>query len=234
VRREHIPGHIRMSQSQDDKILDFNRQSRSITGMLRTTPIGPLVKEAGLRSADSLLANRQRRYATRAFELPHGNPIGDGVRNPLHPVSLFTKLSRCATQDIQPQFSGQDVVETTFIPTSTERIAVPVLIESREKAEQTALSTDEPEMRCIWTDGSRDDLGNVGAAVAWKEGTEWTGLKYRLGRNKEVFDAELFALLRATIMIADQVKDMISEGVQKIIIFTDSQAALKIKPLSIK
>jgi hypothetical protein len=42
-----------------------NRQSRSITGMLRNTPIGPLVKEAGLRSADSLLANRQRRYATR-------------------------------------------------------------------------------------------------------------------------------------------------------------------------
>jgi hypothetical protein len=79
--------------------------------MLRTTPIGSLVKEAGLRSADSLLANRQRRYATRAFELPHGNPIGDGVRNPLHPVSLFAKLSRCATQDIHPQFSGQDVVD---------------------------------------------------------------------------------------------------------------------------
>jgi hypothetical protein len=36
-----------------------NRQSRSITGMLRTTPIGPLVKEASLRSAESLLANRQ-------------------------------------------------------------------------------------------------------------------------------------------------------------------------------
>jgi hypothetical protein len=68
-----------------------------------------------------------------------------------------------------------------------------------EKAEQTALSTKEPEIRCIWTDGSRDDLGNVGAAVAWEEGTEWTGLKYRLGRNKEVFDAELFALLPATM-----------------------------------
>jgi ribonuclease HI len=103
---------------------------------------------------------------------------------------------------------------------------VPVLIESREKAEQTTLSTKEPEIRCIWTDESRDDLGNVGAAVAWKEGTECTGLKYRLGRTKEVIDAELFALLRATIMIGDQVDDMISEGVQKIIIFTDSQAAL--------
>jgi hypothetical protein len=118
------------------------------------------------------------------------------------------------------------MVETTFIPTSTERIAVPVLIESPEKAEQTALSTKEPEMRCIWTDGSWDDLGNVGAAVSWKEGTEWTGLKYRLGRNKEFFDAELFALLRATIMIGHQVDDMISEGVQKMIIFTDSQAAV--------
>jgi hypothetical protein len=94
---------------------------------------------------------------------------------------------------------------------------VPVLIESREKAERTALSPKEPQIRCIWTDGSRDDLGNVGAAVAWKEGTEWKGLKYRLGRNKEVFDAELFALLRATIMIRDEVDVMISEGIQKII-----------------
>jgi hypothetical protein len=68
--------------------------------MLRTTPIGPLVKEAGLRSADSLLANRQRRYATRAFELPYGNPIGDGIRNcytrinyiPKYYTQLLTKL----------------------------------------------------------------------------------------------------------------------------------------------
>jgi hypothetical protein len=110
------------------------------------------------------------------------------------------------------QKARQDVVDTTFIPTSTERIAVPVLIESREKAEQTVLSTKEPEIRCIRTDGSRDDLGNVGAVVAWKEGTEWTGLKYRLGLNKEVFDAEVFALLRATSMIGDQVEAMISEG----------------------
>jgi hypothetical protein len=81
-----------------------------------------------------------------------------------------------STQDINPQFSGQDVVKTTFIPTATQRIAVPILTESRTKAEQTALSTKEPELSCIWTDGSRDDLANVGAAIAWKEGTEWTGL----------------------------------------------------------
>jgi ribonuclease HI len=80
--------------------------------------------------------------------------------------------------------------------------------------------------KCLWTDGSRDDLGNVGAAVAWKEVDEWTGLKYRLGRNKEVFDAELFAILQATVLIRDGGAIMIGEGIQKISIFNDSQAAL--------
>jgi ribonuclease HI len=117
------------------------------------------------------------------------------------------------------------MVETRFIPIWTARIAVTVLIESCEKAEQTALSTKEPQIRCIWTDGSPDDLGNVGAAVAWKEGTQWAGLKYRLARNKGVFDAELFALLRATIMVRDEVEALVNEEVQKITIFTDSQAA---------
>jgi ribonuclease HI len=194
--------------------------------MLRTTPIGPLVKEASLRSADLLLENRQQRYATCAFELPHGNPIGEGVRNPLHPVSLCAKLLQCATHDIRPQFSGQDIVETTFIPIYPERILVPVLIESREKPEQTAFSTKEPQIRCIWTEGSRDDLGNVGAAFSWTDGTNWTGLKYGLARNTEVFKAELFPLLQATIINRDEVEAMITEGVQKLIILPDSQAVL--------
>jgi hypothetical protein len=100
--------------------------------MLKTAPIGPLVKEAGLGSADSLLANRQRRYATRAFELPQGKPIRDGVRNPLDDISLFGRLSRCSRQDIQPRSSGQDMVESTCIPISSELIAAPVIIEPRQ------------------------------------------------------------------------------------------------------
>jgi hypothetical protein len=203
-----------------------NGQSRSITGLLRTTPIRPLVKEAGVRSADSLLANRRRRYATRAFELPEGNPISDGIRNPVDDVSLFGRLSKCCRQDIQPQFSGQDMVESTYIPASTERIAAPVIIESRQQAEHTELSMSPARTKCLWTDGSHDDLGNVGAAVDWTEVDEWTGLKYRLGRNKEVFDAELFAILQASVLIRDEGAIMIGEGIQKISIFTDSQAAL--------
>jgi hypothetical protein len=117
------------------------------------------------------------------------------------------------------------MVESTCIPTSTEQIAAPVIIEARQQAEQIALSISESCTKCIWTDGSRDYLGNVGSVVAWKDDDEWTGLKYRVGTNKEVFDAELFAILQATL-IRDKAAGMIVEGIQKAVIFTDSQAAL--------
>ena len=55
----------------------INRQARSITGALKTTPIGPLVKEAALTPAVPLLEDRQRRYALRALKLPTGHPIND-------------------------------------------------------------------------------------------------------------------------------------------------------------
>jgi hypothetical protein len=111
--------------------------------MLRTTPIGPLVKEAGLRPADSLLASRQRRYATRAFELPEGNPPGDGVRNSSDVKSIFGRLSRSAKTNLQHQFSGQEVIETTRIPPSIESITASVIIESRKGAENTVVSMIE-------------------------------------------------------------------------------------------
>ena len=46
----------------------------------------------------------------------------------------------------------------------------------------------------IWTDGSRLDSGEVGAACAWKKGSGWHGRRFHLGNNKEVFDAEVFAI----------------------------------------
>ena len=39
----------------------------------------------------------------------------------------------------------------------------------------------------IWTDGSRFDSGEVGAACVWKRGESWTGGRFHLGNNKEVF-----------------------------------------------
>ena len=50
-----------------------NRQGRTITGTFPGSPVGVVVKEAGLRPAISLLNNRQRRYAQRLLSLPTEN-----------------------------------------------------------------------------------------------------------------------------------------------------------------
>ena len=48
----------------------LNRQARSITEMYPSTPIHPLLSEAGLIPAQILLDNRQRMYAYRLLTLP--------------------------------------------------------------------------------------------------------------------------------------------------------------------
>jgi hypothetical protein len=45
--------------------------------MLRTTPIGPLIKEAALEPAETLLDTKQRQYAQRLLGLLLGHPIAE-------------------------------------------------------------------------------------------------------------------------------------------------------------
>jgi hypothetical protein len=59
---------------QDGMQRMINRQARAITGMLRSTPIGPLIREAGLTPAEVLLEGRQLGYTTRLLGLPDDNP----------------------------------------------------------------------------------------------------------------------------------------------------------------
>ena len=73
----------------------------------------------------------------------------------------------------------------------------------------------------VWTDGSRLEDKRVGGAVAFKEGNGWSQRGVYLGRNKEVFDAEVFA-----IRLALQVLDERAERDRSYTIFSDSQAAL--------
>ena len=78
----------------------INRQARSITGALLTTPIGPLVNEAALVPAAPLLNDRQRKYALRALQLPAIHPT-----NKLLPATL-----RYGDGDAQPgQYSNSDL-----------------------------------------------------------------------------------------------------------------------------
>jgi hypothetical protein len=65
-------------QGQKDQIGGIqrliNQQARDITGAFLTTPIGPLLWEAALEPAESLLEARQLSYTTRLLGLPTNQP----------------------------------------------------------------------------------------------------------------------------------------------------------------
>lgn len=46
----------------------------------------------------------------------------------------------------------------------------------------------------IWTDGSRLDNGEVGAACVWQSPSGRTSHRFHLDTNKEGFDTEVFAI----------------------------------------
>ena len=81
--------------------------------------------------------------------------------------------------------------------------------------------TEESQEDTIWTDGSRLDNERVGAAIAFRREGSWKEQGVYLGRNKEVFDAELFAIGQALEELNSR-----NESGRRYTIFSDSQAAI--------
>ena len=90
----------------------------------------------------------------------------------------------------------------------------------KDEEEEGALRTAKrrkDRRKTIWADGSRLDNGKVGAVAVWRRrptsrrldrtthgghlppGTQadWTGRRFHLGDNKEVFDAGAYAIYQA-------------------------------------
>lgn len=97
-----------------------------------------------------------------------------------------------------------------------------VIIQCKKKALGEARK-NQPGL-VLWTDGSKLDQGQVGAAVCWEDKLtgRWKERSEFLGKNKEIIDAELWAILEA-LDIANQTG--ISRNIP-IKIFCDSQKAL--------
>lgn len=98
-----------------------------------------------------------------------------------------------------------------------------VIIESAKKALDKA--KEEGEGLVLWTGGSKLDQGNVGAADCWKDKArdEWKSQTVFLGKNKEVLDAELWAILKAL----EVALKILNEKDAPVTIFCDSQPALQ-------
>ena len=60
--------------------------------------------------------------------------------------------------------------------------------------------------------------------MVWKEGGRWNKRRTHLGRQKEAFDAEMYAMSEA-MKIADEMAE--EKKFIRVMVFTDSQATLR-------
>jgi hypothetical protein len=221
-----------------------NKQARAITGALKTTPIAPLIREANLTPADPLLDDKQRKYALRALKLPSDHPInsilpptlryGDGEAQPGEystdnlqwagqetPKNIGQRLARKLTENLS--LDPSEGFETTCWPKG-KSFPGEIIIQQTKEAE---IEARQPQNGLVyWTDGSRLDTAATGAGIAWKSNRDWREKAISLGKTKEVFDAELYGIQEA-LKLAYREHSIRRTLIRKVIIFSDSQAALK-------
>jgi ribonuclease HI len=194
--------------------LAINRLARGTLGCFQSIPLGPLLVEAGMTPAIPLLNYRQSRHAQRLLGMPCDSPgpqeILDIEGSPLaQHLSMASLLPEGCTE---PTFLAQNMIFPGIVLSEWDL----------EDALATALAWTDLE-DTAWTDGSRLEDGRVGCSVVWKEeGRRWRSKAFYLGRNKEVFDAELRAIYEAVFRSSSGV----TPG-RRYTVFADAQAAIQ-------
>jgi ribonuclease HI len=235
--------HGQKSQSQEIQKL-VNCQARAITGMLRSTPVGPLVREAALEPAISLLASRQLNYTARLLQLPRNHltreilpisfregdlhvqpgeqPLEDRVwaTSETRLLSLGARLAQNLSKilGIDSSSGFEETVSSSSLDPPPFQIRISNLKTALQETTDLALGSGSQ----LWSDGSRLDSGLTGAGVAFKHlWRPWRIQSISLGKGKEVFDAELTGVVTA---LNWAVKENLVSPIQ---VLLDSQAAIK-------
>jgi ribonuclease HI len=197
----------------------LNEQARRTTGCFRTTPQGALMNDAGLRPANALLNNRVRRYKMRQMMMPDASGGGRMLEMEGNVVHRVEGIDELIPEDYPLEWRRY---EGTTLPESRKRLKGQVIIQDEEQALEEAKK--ERDGLVLWTDGSRTEDEWVGCTVVWEGKERWNKRRVHLGRQKEAFDAEMYAMSEA-VKIADEICG--KEGARRVTVFTDSQATLR-------
>jgi len=197
-----------MGRAEELQLL-VNQQARATTGAFRTTKLGALSMESGLRPAVAQLEYRQRRFGLRLLSLPRGDRARElaGARTAVG-RRLATALA----------YSGR--MEETVLLEDPETLDAELIEQEEDEAKKAA--EKERQGLVMFTDGSRMEDGAAGYAVAWKNGQTWKGIKTHMGYNQEAYDAECAALARALEEASRR-----NMPPERVTIFSDAQAAIR-------
>jgi len=112
--------------------------------------------------------------------------------------------------------------ELTTLPGVKKRLKWQVMIQEEELALEEAKK--EREGLVLWPDGARKEDEWVGCTVVWEEGRRWNKRRVHLGRQKETFEAEMYAMSEA-VKIAEEINE--EKAVRTVVVCTDSQATIR-------
>ncbi len=169
------------------------------------------MNDLGLLSAHILLDSRQQVYAHYILGLPDTVPTKD-----ILPITLQTGDGNAQLEEL-PEYNliwstnqrirtyGQHFakeVSFSFSINLIERVepilTIPVqsfpgkiCIEEKCKTIEIAKKAGDQADLTLWCNRSKLDQGETGAAIIWKLNNEWLTQKVTLGKNKEIFDAEM-------------------------------------------
>ena len=200
-------------EERDIQVLT-NRMERASLGVRRTTPVCIITAVSALPPARALLDHRQASFALRLLS----RPIDSGGKEEIltHRNSELTARvrERCGLR-------RKETAERLRLEEFRE-IRAKVYDDRKEDALHTVKDwTGKDQKDTIWTDGSRPENERVGAAIVFRGRGSWKEQGTYLGRNKEVFDAELFAIGQAL----EEFKGR-KESNREYTVFSDSQAAI--------
>ena len=121
---------------------------------------------------------------------------------------------------VDPAYGVEPIKRSWQLNTNT---CIQVIVQAKKEALQEATKTQAGIN--FWTDGSKLDTGDAGAAIVWfdRRLNKWQEKRRYLGEIKDSFDAELWAISDALEL---SIKKMRNGNPSMITIFTDSRAAV--------
>lgn len=219
----------------------LNEQARRTLGVFKTTPEGFLMAESSMKPADAIVTKRRMAFQVRQLARPiQTRPIERVLRQTcIRGLELEAQAEGALRRRIYDE-RGPQVESVRCRENLGSRGTITIL--PREIAKSRACEERLPGELKIYTDGSRSEKGYVGAGWCWKpteeefsngltEYWEETGEGFEgnfagLGKRCEVFDAELFAIMKA-LKEASNLRDGKMPTLNRITIFSDAQEALR-------
>jgi len=186
----------------------INQEARATTGCFRTTNLGALSMESGLKTATAQLENRQWRFGLRLLSLPLGDQAREVVGAPTGIGRLTNTLAHGGPTKSTVLLEELEILDAELL--------------QKEEAEAKAEAERTRPGLTMFTDGSRLDDGATRYSVVWKRGLTWAGAKVHMGNNHEAYDAECAALAHALELAAQR-----STTPERVTIFSDAQAAIR-------